>query len=245
MLWTMALAALLGPGSVRAEDDSPKVILERAIEAHGGRKKLEGVKADWVTVKGKLWIGERAVEFHGETIVQLPAQFKTVLTLAGDRKTTIVQVLDGDTAWVSIDGTPQARIPSAALEEMKAVRHLDRVTRLVPLLDEKTYELVSNGTAKVGDREALGITVKARGQRPVKLYFDKAKGVLLKTEHSLDDSKDKEIKQEELYSDFKDYASSRRPTKMVVYRDGKKTMEAELVEVRYYEKIEASVFAKP
>jgi hypothetical protein len=242
-----ATAALLCAGAARAQDkDAARAVVEKAVEAHGGLDRLSRNRADWVTIKGVLSVGGKDRSFTAETIVQLPDQFKTVLAVSvDDQKTTIVQVLNGDEAWVTLDGVPQPKIPAAALVEMKSIMHLDRVIRLAPLLTDKAYTLAALGETKLNGREVVGVKVLCKGQREVRLFFDKEKGLLVKTEHVLDDSGDREVKQEEYYGEFKDYAGFKRPSKLSVFRAGKKTMEAELVEVKYYEKIDASVFAKP
>jgi hypothetical protein len=250
-LFLAAAALLCAAGAASAQDkdadrDAARAVIEKAVAAHGGMDRLAKARADWVAVKGVLVIGEKETPFTGEIAVQLPGQFKSILVQTVDgQKKSVVEALDGDAAWVALDGVLQPRIPAAALAEMKAVMHVDRLVRLTPLLTDKGYGLSLLDETKVNGRDAVGVKVYAKGHREVRLYFDKEKGFLLKTEHALDDSRDKEVKQEEYYSEFKDYAGFKRPSKITVYRDGKKTMEAELVEVRYYEKIDDTVFAKP
>ena len=48
-----------------------------------------------------------------------------------------------------------------------------------------------------------------------------------------------------MYSDFQDQDGYRRPMKMAVFRNGKKVMEAEVIEVKYLDKVDAAEFAKP
>ena len=77
----------------------------------------------------------------------------------------------------------------------------------------------------------------------VKLYFDKESGLLVRTEQLLDDGNGKEIRQETAYIGFRDLGGYKRPVKMVAFREGKKVMEAELVEVKYFDKFEDAIFA--
>jgi hypothetical protein len=241
-----AFALLLAVRVASAQEkDEARAVVEKAIAAHGGMERLAKNRADWVTVKGVLLTGGKARPFTAETVVQLPGQFKSVLSVTvDDQKSTVVQVISGDTTWTTLDDAPQKITPSA-LNEMKAIMHLNHILRLAPLLNDKSFKLAWLGEAKVDGRETVSVKVMAKGQREVRLYFDKEKGFLTKTEHLLDDSRGKEVKQEEFYSEFKDFAGFKRPSKLMVSRDGKKTMEAELVEVKYYEKIEEAVFAKP
>ena len=44
---------------------------------------------------------------------------------------------------------------------------------------------------------------------------------------------------------FEDVQGCRRPMKIAAYRNGKKIMEAEIVDVKYLDKVDAAEFAKP
>jgi hypothetical protein len=87
--------------------------------------------------------------------------------------------------------------------------------------------------------------VQVKGRKEMRLYFDKETGLLTKTEHLLADEKGKEIRQEEYYSDFKEFEGFRRPAKMLALRNGAKVMEAQLIDVKYADKIDDSEFDKP
>jgi hypothetical protein len=245
-LWLLAPLALLPAAGSAPAQETAREIVERAVKAHGGMDRLAKVRADRVKVKGVVFAGDEKHPVTVETFVQLPGQYKSVIQMTGkERQTTIVQAIDGDTSWVTLDGKPQTKVPAAALAELKAARYLDGVVRLVPLLTDKRYELMALGASKVNGRAVLGVGVLCKGQREVRLYFDKETGLLAKTEQALEVDRDKEVHQEAYYTDYKDFAGYKRPTRMTVYRDGKKTQEAELVEVRYYEKMDKKVFAKP
>jgi len=244
-LLLLAVAAVpFAPSAVRAQD-AARAVVEKAIAAHGGMEKLSKHRADKVQVKGVLVIGTREASFVAETTVQLPGQFKNVMKLTlDDRPHVLVQVLNGDQAWVTLDGQPQ-KVEAAALAEMRETMQLDRAVRLVPLLTDPTFQLEAAGEAKVGDRVAAVLRVTAKGRKELRMFFDRETGLLVKTEHKLDDKMGKEVRQEETYSDFRDLGGYRRPVKVTVQRDGKKVMEAELTEVKYFERLDDAQFAKP
>jgi hypothetical protein len=81
--------------------------------------------------------------------------------------------------------------------------------------------------------------------RELYLYFDRATGLLLKTEHFLDGSGGKKVRQEAYYSDFRDAGGYRRPGKVAAFRDGTKVMEAELVEAKHFERLSPLEFLHP
>jgi hypothetical protein len=245
-------ALLLAPARPAAAQETPRTTIERAIKAHGGAERLSQVRADKVKVKGTLIAAGKAAPFTAETAVQLPAQYKSVIeVIVEGRKRVLSHLVNGDKVVVTIDGRPE-KVDPAALAEVRETMLLDQAVRLVPLLTDRNFNLAPLGEDKVNGRTVVGVKVTSRGRKELRMYFDKETGLLIKTEHSLDapgasppGTPRKELRQEEFYSDFKDIEGFRRPTKMVVLRDGRKLMEAELVEVKYFSKIDDAEFEKP
>ncbi len=240
---TVLLLASLG-GAAQAADDPARALIERAIKAHGGQERLEKLKADRVTLKGTMFVNEQKGTFTAETTVNMPSQFRNVTLVVLDAKTIkVVQILNGDKALVTLDGVPKDVVPSA-LTEMREILHLDRAVRLTPLLSDKAITLAALGDSKVNDKPVAVVKVSEKGYADLKMYFDKKSGLLVKTEHDLEES-GKKVTQEEYYSEFKDIGGYKRPTKLVAFRAGKKLMEAELVDAKYLDKVDETLFTKP
>jgi hypothetical protein len=236
-------AVLAGAVSVHAQD--ARAVIEKAILAHGGMERLNRLQADRIKVKGSLYINEKAVPFSGEALVQLPTRLKNTFQLTMDNKTILlVQIVNAENAWVTLDGQPQ-KVEPTALAEMREKLALSRAMRLVPLLVDRSYELSALGEIKVGDRPAVGVRVAVKGRKDLRLYFDKESGLLVKSEHTLDDAAGKEVVEEGFYSDFRNLGGFIRPTKTVVLRKGAKVMEAEFLEVKYSDRFEDAEFSKP
>jgi hypothetical protein len=239
VLW---LVAVTGP--VRAQEDA-RAILSKAVTAHGGEDKLSKLRADRVKVKGTLYLGDMEIPFTGETLVQMPGQFKNVMDMkfmGQNRK--VVQVLNGDRGWVSIDG--QSRDPDAAgLAQMKETLYMDQLVRLTPLLKDNAYQLTALKETKIKDRPAVGVKIAAKGHKDASLWFDKENGLLVKAEYTMMNNQKKEVPQEEYFSDFKEVGGIKRPMKVVAFQDGKKLMDAEITDVQSPDKIADAEFAKP
>ena len=129
--------------------------------------------------------------------------------------------------------------------EVRETMQLNRIVRLVPLLRDKSYVLQPLGEVKVEDQPALGVKATVKGHRDVRLFFSKANGLLIKTEHVTGDDAGKTVVQEEFYSDFKDDQGYQRPMKITAYRNGKKVMEADVLDVKYLDKVDKAEFTKP
>jgi hypothetical protein len=228
--------------------ETPRSLIERAITAHGGSERLSRARAEKVRLQGTIIMpGKNApltATFTADQAVQLPGQFKYVAQVTTDQKHTIVQVLNGDKGFITIDSQPQKPEP-AALARLRESLRLIRVTQLVPLLNDPVYELSALGETKVNDRVTFGVKVKVRGKKDIRLYFDHETGLLTKTEQVLEEGNGKEVLQEQFYGDFKEFAGYRRWTKTVVLRDGKKLLEAEVRDVKYFDKLDDSEFAIP
>src|SRR5262249_53883409 len=129
-----------GAGMGRAQDDA-RALLVKAVQAHGGAEELAKLQADRLQVRGKLFQGDQGIPFTGEVLVQLPGRFKNIADLKIMNRTRhVVQVLNGDRAWVSIDGQTQDA-NADALGQMKELLYLDELVRLTPVLQDKAYQL--------------------------------------------------------------------------------------------------------
>jgi hypothetical protein len=244
LLLAVCVAVLSSGLAVAAPADEAQAIIERAIKAHGGLDRLTRVHADRVANKGVLIVNGRETPFLAETTVQMPSQFRNVIHLQGERKTVFVQILNGDKIYFTIDGQPQ-KVDETLSAEVHETMQLNQAIRLAPLVMDKAYTLEPLGEITIESQPALGVKATAKGRREVRLFFNKETSLLVKTEHTTDDGAGKELLQEEYYSNFEDVQGYRRPMKLTAYRNGKKVMEAEVIEVKYLDKVDDAEFTKP
>ena len=244
LLAVCAAVLWVGDAAAAPADDEARAVIERAVKAHGGFDRLSRVRADRVRCKGALFVNDKETPFTSETTVQPPSQFRNVFELQGPRKALFVQVLNGDKVSFSIDGQPQ-KVDDGLATEVRETMQLNRVIRLVPLLTDKSYTLRPLGEVKIEDQPALGVKATAKGRREVRLFFHKTSGLLIKTEHLMEDDAGKTVIQEELYGDFKDDQGYKRPMKITAFRNGKKIMEAAVLDVKYLDKLDEDEFVQP
>jgi hypothetical protein len=243
--WAFLVILCGGTGPVWGQE-TPQTIIERAIKARGGDEGLLKKRADRVRMKGIVFLGAKEWPFTVETTVQLPSQMKNVQQLTTEQRTyTIVQAINGEQAWSTVDGKQPAKLEPSLLNELRETLNLNRVARLTTLLRDGTVQLDLLPEARVNDRPVQVIKVSSRGRRDIRLFFDKETGFLVKTEHSLDDGSGKETVEERIYGDFRDVGGFLRAIKVVAYRKGAKVMEAELIDVKYFDRIDDAEFAKP
>jgi hypothetical protein len=116
---------------------------------------------------------------------------------------------------------------------------------LVPLLTDPSFRLAPLGEVTLNRRQAVGLLVTVGGQREMRLYFDKATAYLLKTELQQDGPGGKKVLQESYFGDYRDQGGVMRPGKVVGFRDGTRVMDAEVVEVKYFERLDPNEFNRP
>lgn len=239
------IALLVWTGAAAAQQDEARALVERAIKAHGGSEALERIHADKVKFKGTLVLPDHTAPFLAETTMQLPSKYKHVIEINnGGDKHTIVHVINGDKIYIAVDGRSLQADP-AQLVEIRSGLELERAKRLLPLLEDKSYQLAVLEELKVNERPAVGIRITGRGRKEMRLYFDKEYGLLVRAENRLDDGKGKEIRQHFFFGDFKDIGGYKRPTKVRAYRDGRQIMEAEMLDAKVLDKVDETEFAKP
>lgn len=232
-------------GMAWAQDDA-RAILSRAIKAHGGVEALSRIRADKVKFKGTLVLQGHNTPIIVETTVQLPSKKKDVIEINSDgEKHTLVHIINGNNVYIALDGRVIKAEP-AQLAEIRSGLELERAKRLLPLLEDKSYQLAVAEEVEVNNRPAVGVRITGRGRKEMRLYFDKEYGLLVRAENRLDGGKGKEeVRQHFFFGDYKDFGGYKRPTKVKAYRDSKQIMEAELLDAKPLDKVDETEFAKP
>jgi hypothetical protein len=242
--YLVALSSLTGAGPALAQETT-QALIERAIRAHGGQERLARARADRVKMKGTLAVGTARVPFVSETTVQMPGQLKSVVEMTtGGKSHTVVHLINGERSSVTIDGKDQPLTP-ALRAQVRQMLDLDHAMRLVPLLRDPLYRLSALPEMKLSGRPTAGVRVTVGGQRELRLYFDKATALLVKTEYELDGPDSKKVRHEAFYGAYREFEGHRRPGKIVAFRDGTRVMDAEVVEVKYFARIGPAEFTRP
>jgi hypothetical protein len=227
-------------------DDESRAIIQKAIQAHGGKDKLSQTKAEIVSTRGTMQIPKiGSLPLTGESYAQLPGQFKAVVrTEFQGQAIVLVQMLDGERASVSVNGIGQP-VPPRLLDELKEARFAENAQTLTPLLEGKAYRVTALKEENIKGRPAVGILVQAPGHKDYRMYFDKARGLLVKTERRALNHAMQDVLQESFWDDFKETAGITRPRRFLVTHDGQVQMQGEITEVRYADTLLADTFAGP
>jgi hypothetical protein len=225
-------------------DEETQALIEKAINAHGGREKLSKERTTQSKTKGTIEL-MGGLAFTQEITLQLPKQLKEVMDLeVGGMKITVTTALNGEKAWITANGKDievSDKIMGALTEGVYGVE----VMSMVKLKDKK-YELSLLGEVKVKDKKAVGVKVASKGHKDINIYFDKESGLIAKVElQALDSMTGEEVPEERIITEYQDLDGQKMAKKVTINRSGKKFMEAEVMEVKFIDKLDDSHFAKP
>lgn len=241
-----ALCALVAFTPSVWADDKARAVVERAIKAQGGEAKVAKLRTMRIKVEGTAEIvpGQK-VELAIEDVWQMPDRYKSTSTATlGGQKVTQTQTINGDKGWIQTADAVQD-MPKGALAEMKEQRYAEDLDRFA-FLEDAGAELSLLDEVKVGGKPAVGVLVKSKGHRDVKLYFDKDSGLLVKREHRvLDPGSGKEVVQEVVFGDYQEKDGLKHYKTITAFRDGKKFVEAKVTGIEFYTKLDEKTFAKP
>ena len=230
--------------SGRAGDDKEAAaIIDKAVKAHLGKeKKSSGAYRG--KNKGTLFILGQELEFTQEIALQLPGKFKETMDLTiMDKKITVKTVFDGKQGWIRA-GDKDVPVTKEILEEFKSAADMIAIAQGV-FVKDKSIKLSLLGEVQVNGKPALGVKVSKKGKE-INFYFDKKTGLTAKVERRTRDfMSGQEVTEERIITEYQKVSGRPAPKKVVVQRDGKKFLEAEVVETQFPEKVEDSEFAKP
>src|SRR5581483_6560168 len=157
-----------------AQMTSGAPVLAKYIEALGGPSALAKVSS--------------RVEKGNALMPEGPAMPITIYTQAPDKRVSVMHTPKGDSVtayngqggWLSFPGRPLREM--SAPDQLAA--RLDAESFYPNLLQQQFSELKLKDTAdKVNDHETELVLGISKGQPPVKFYFDKSSGLLLRMVH--------------------------------------------------------------
>jgi hypothetical protein len=183
--------------------------------------------------------------YVGDFYFESPSLFRFEVSMEFmGQKMTITAATDGKASWESAVGMVrdmEKKKADAFLHNL----HVMSLSHLLPLKD-KEMTLALADEIKIDDKPAVGVTASKKGHADVTLWFDKATGLLVKSQTQIwDEFSDKEQMQEVFTSDYQKKNGRLLFNKLEIKRDGKTLMEEELSDQKALEKLDPKLFAKP
>jgi hypothetical protein len=246
LLLAMMGALLLTMGQVNgvAAQGDVKAVLEKALKAHGGKENLAKLNLINSKSRGSIELFG-GLSFEQESTSNLPKQFKETIALEiGGAKQTIITVYDDGKAWANINGEAKD-VDEKTIQEIKQATNLMQLGSL-RFIDNKDYTVTPLGESKVDGKTVVGVKVSRQGYRDASLFFSQETGLLSKIEsQTYDTATMRDAAEERLILDYQDVNGAKIAKKVLVRRDGKKFMEAEVTEFKVLDKVAPDEFTKP
>jgi hypothetical protein len=243
LLSTAAIGLCVGLAAGQGQDEA-RAILDKAIKAHGGTDALKKYKAGTIKAKGRVEVAG-GIDIVQEISYQLPNLMReegSFEVMGTPIKT--VTIYDGKKASLEVNGKKIDFGEKLERALRDGVQMFDAFS-LYPLND-KAYELSVFGEEKVNGEAAIGIRAVRKGQPDMTLYFDKKTHLLVKASHrTVDVESGNEVTQDRIVTEYQKVDGIPQPKKLLVERDGKKFLEAEVVEMKRYESLDKERFTIP
>jgi hypothetical protein len=241
----VAFPLLLGFVLVSRADDDVTAIIDKAVKAHGvkgGEGQNYGYRGK---NKGTLHVMGLNLEFTQEIAVQTPDKFKEVMELTVmNQKITTITVFNGKEGWLKANDM-DIKVEKELLAEFKEVGYMMRLSQGM-FLKDKALEFSLLGEVQVNDKPAVGVKVAKKGQKDINFYFDKGTGLMAKMERRARDFlSGQETTEERIIMEYQDVKGRKLAKKVLVNRDGKKLLDAEVIEAELVDRLDDSEFAKP
>jgi hypothetical protein len=221
------------------ENGDAAAIVAKAIQAAGGEANLARHNAATWKETGTYYGMGDGLPYTGKYAAQLPGQFR--MEIEG----VFTLVVNGDKGWVQTGGETK----EMSENELALQQHNHRagwIAHLVPLKD-KAFTLKVLPPDKVDDRPVVAVQVTRKDYPEVKLYFDKANHMLVKSEFRTKspEQKFKEVTAAYYYSGHREIDGAKVPTRLVVKHDGKVYVEADIQDMKAAGKLADAVFGRP
>jgi hypothetical protein len=231
--------AFLAVAPAAADDAADaRAIIDRGIEAAGGKDKLAKFNAQTWKEKGTYHGAGQPQPYTGVYAAQWPDRFRMEI------ENVFTLIVNGDQGWIKT-GNQTTELTKDQVASQKGRLYGGWVSSLLPLAD-KEFKLLPLPELEINKRPAEGVRVSRQGSPTVDLYFDKGTGLLARTEQRVQsDEENKEVKQEASYSEYREIEGAKIPMKLAIKRDGKAYLEADHHDLKPAPKLDEKVFAKP
>jgi hypothetical protein len=220
-----------------ADVPSPDQIFDKYIQALGGAQRL-GTLTSFVAKGTYYGYDSELEEVPIEIYARTPDQRTTVIHLRSGLSTT---AFDGRAGWIAeLDKpVPFIQLTGGELDGARVDAAIAFPARL-----KQVRASWRTGPASIDDRDVILAEGTGGGQpQPVKLYFDKSSGLLLRQVRYVQVPMGRVPVQFD-YDDYRDVAGIRMPFKMIAtWVDGRSTIK--LTDVQRNAAIDASRFGKP
>ncbi|MBT4866825.1 MAG: hypothetical protein HON53_17105 [Planctomycetaceae bacterium] len=244
----LALPFLLLPmlaGPLAAQDDvaKPQQLIDRAIKAIGGTKALNKTRNTILEDEGTYYGMGNGVPYTGRYVTEYGSPGRHRMEI----QDAFLSVTAKNQAWISVMGMT-IDLDGDALEVAKKGMLVTYATSLIPLQKpNKKFKLSKAEPESVEGEECVGIKIDHEGMPTVTMHFSKKTGLMKKVKHLMKAQElgFKEVTDETIFHEYKKFDGVLHPSKMTIFRDGKKFVESNPKNVTFPKQLDESEFKRP
>jgi len=235
-IWIMAGLLVMSILPVRGFGQTSKEVLEKMIDAQGGRKAMEAAKD--TTISGTMELIQQGMSATLTMYQKEPNMMRMDIEVMG---MVITQAFDGQKAWFLNPQTGATEeMPENLAKEFKR-QAMGNDSVLNPEKYGITYEL--KGTEKVGDKDCLVLEQTMSDGHKSTLYVDSASYLALKSKTmTMGQMGGGEVLAETFFSDYRKEGDLMAAHSLTILQDGAEFARLTLTKITYNSDLQDSLF---
>jgi outer membrane lipoprotein-sorting protein len=237
MMFSLIGFLFLSLVSIEGYSQTVDQILEKMIEAQGGRKTLEAIED--TTLSGSMQIIQMNISGSITMYQKEPNKMRMDIEMMG---MNITQAFDGTTAWFTNPQTGATQEMSEKQAKYFKRQALGRDALLNPKKFDITFKF--KGKEKINDKEYLVLEQIHPDDYTAAIYIDPKTYLTYKTKATTLNQLETEVESESIMSDYKKVEGFMMPHLITVFQDGQEYMKFTVTEITFNSDLEDSFFKK-
>lgn len=240
--------ALLAASIAHAADETgARTVLDKAMEAAGGREALARYEMPFVMeMKVKNFTPRGVRESKGKQTRWFPDRFRDESDDSMGRG-KFVMLFNGEsgkyTGYTSQKGVTTGSMNESQVDQSRDRVYCERLTTLLPLA-APGFTLMMVDEIVLDGRPSVGVKISHADRPDVTLYFDKETYVLTKQVRPWR-RPDGNRTSTTLYDDYVEVDGLVYPRKATRYVDDAKSYESEITDLKFLDSVDKTVFEQP
>lgn len=236
-IWSFACLMLLSLTEIPGFSQDASSVVEKMIEASGGRKKLESIKD--TTISGTFEMTQMGFEGSMTISHKEPNLMRQDIEVMG---MLITNAFDGEKGWMVNPQTGATEeLPEDRQEESKrgALSYGNSIL-LYPEKHGVTYKL--KGEETIDDVKCVVLEQVFSDGHVVTMYVDSGTHLIYKTKQLSTGQMGTEVDTEVVFSDYKEVDGMPAPHSLIIYQDGEEFLVMTVSGIKYNSGLEDSFF---
>jgi negative regulator of sigma E activity len=235
-----AVFYLVSDSFVHAEDPAAAAVLDKAINALGGREQLAKAEAFSWTAR---WIQGGLSNFESQTTMQ-GLDHRRMET--GNDRLRIIQVVSGDKGWAR-HGNVTRKLMGEELAFWIQDTYLEAIPITLLAIQSRRLKCQAADDEQVSDKPAAVLKITGPDGKDFALYFDKDSGLPVKEVAKMSGygPAHRELLREVTFADYKDFNGIKKATKVEFKTNVRISHVLEVTEFKILEKVDPKTFVEP